>query len=167
MLPSPVICPNCHAEYREGITVCVTDGEALVDSLPEETGAAFLELEHALSEGTATLSAPRAMDDAQRDQELLHEAGVPCLLYADPNSAGPNGAPRSYHLALLPRHLEAALAALGRQRSRMLATEGLRATETAVDLTAAEITCPACGFQFPRADTCPDCGLFLGKDGAA
>ncbi len=30
-----MICPRCHAEYLEGLTVCATDGETLVESLPQ------------------------------------------------------------------------------------------------------------------------------------
>jgi hypothetical protein len=162
-----MVCPKCHAEYEQGISVCATDGEPLVETLPEETDQAFDELEQALADGKATLSMPRPLEDAQRDQELLHEASVPCLLYANPDSEGPGGAPRLYHLALLPRHLEAATAILGRRRREMLQTEGLTTNDSVVDLTAAEVTCPACGFKFAKADTCPDCGLFVGRDVAS
>jgi hypothetical protein len=161
-----VICPSCRAEYRDDIQSCATCGDALVGELPEETGDAFDELEAALEAKTATLSAPRSLEDAQGDQELLHEAGIPCLLYGNPDSIGPSGAPKIYHLALLPQHLEAAMAALGKRRKAMLEKEGMSADEAVVDLTAAEIACPACGFKFAKADTCPDCGLFLGKEDA-
>jgi hypothetical protein len=159
-----VICPTCHAEYQEGVAVCASCDEKLVGSLPEETGLAFAELEAALANKTATLSAPRMLDDAKADQELLHESGVPCLLYGNPDSAGPNGVPRLYHLALLPQHLEAATAALGRKRRQMLDREGMAVSDAVVDLTAAEITCPACGTKFAKADECPECGLFLGTE---
>jgi hypothetical protein len=162
-----MICPRCHAEYREGVTSCATDGEALVESLPQETGAAFAELEELLREGTAALSLPRSLDNAQRDQELLHEAGVPCLMYANPASLDARGTPTQYHLAMLPLHVEAAGEVLGRRRREMLEAEGMPVTDTVVDLTAAEIECPACGFKFASADTCPDCGLFLGKEPTA
>ena len=89
---------------------------------------------------------------------------MPCLLYGNPDAMGPSGAPRLYHLALLPRHLEAATATLARKRKQMLETEGMSASDAVVDLAAAEITCPACATKFPKADTCPDCGLFLGID---
>ncbi len=159
-----MICPRCQAEYQEGIAICATDGEALVDSLPQETGAAFAELEKLLREGTAALSQPRTLENAQRDQELLHEAGVPCLLYANPASVDARGTPNLYHLAMLPQHVEDAAAVLGRRRREMLEAEGLSANDAVVDLTAAELVCPACGFRFAAADTCPDCGLFLGKE---
>ena len=162
-----MICPTCHAEYREDLATCATCQEALVETLPEETSAAFAELEAALADKTATLSAARTLEDAQRDQELLHEASIPCLLYGNPDSIGPSGAPRLYHLALLPRHLEAATSALARRRAQMLADEGLQVSDGVVDLTAPEVTCPACGFRFAPAETCPDCGLFLGKDAPA
>jgi hypothetical protein len=162
-----MICPRCQAEYREGIVTCATDGEALVESLPQETGAAFAELERLLREGTASLSLPRSLDNARRDQELLHEAGVPCLMYANPGSLSANGTPTIYHLAMLPRHVEAAAEVLGRRRREMLEAEGMPVTDAVVDLTASEVVCPACGFKFASADTCPDCGLFLGKEPAA
>jgi hypothetical protein len=162
-----VICPNCHAEYQDSVAVCEACNEKLVASLPEETGLAFDELEAAIAAKTATLSAPRTLDDAKADQELLHEAGVPCLLYGNPESIGPSGAPRLYHLALLPQHLEAATAALGRRRRQMLENEGMSMSDAVVDLTQAELTCPACGTKFPKADTCPECGLFLGIEAPA
>jgi hypothetical protein len=159
-----VICPRCQAPYRDGITVCATDGAALVDTLPQETGAAFAELEKLLRDGTAALSQPRTIENAQRDQELLHEAGVPCLLYANPGSVDPRGTPTLYHLAMLPQHVADAAAVLGRRRREMLEAEGMPVSDVVVDLTAAELVCPACGFKFASADTCPDCGLFLGKE---
>jgi hypothetical protein len=159
-----VICPTCHAEYQDSIAVCATCDEKLVTSLPEETGMAFDALERAIADKTATLSAARSLDDAKADQELLHEAGVPCLLYGNPDSVGPSGAPRLYHLALLPQHLDAATAALGRKRQQMLETEGMAMSDAVVDLSQAEIICPACGMKFATADTCPDCGLFLGTE---
>ncbi len=134
---------------------------------PSETGAAFAELEQTLRDGTASLSQPRTLENAQRDQELLHEAGVPCLLYANPGSLSANGTPQLYHLAFLPRHVDAAGEVLGRRRREMLEAEGMPVTDTVVDLTAAELVCPACGFKFASADTCPDCGLFLGKEPSA
>jgi len=162
-----VICPVCQAEYREGIAVCATDGATLVESLPEATGSAFAELERSLADGTAALSLPRSLDNAQRDQELLHEGGVPCLLFANPDSVAPNGVPTLYHLAMLPRHADAAAAVLGRRRREMLEAEGMPVTDAVVDLSAAEIECPACGFKFAPAEACPDCGLFLGKEAPA
>jgi hypothetical protein len=162
-----MICPLCRAEYRDDIAVCATDGAALVGSLPQETASAFDELEAALRDGTAALSQPRSLDSAQRDQELLHEARVPCLLYANPASVDSRGTPTQYHLAMLPRHVDAAADVLGRRRREMLEAEGMPVTDAVVDLAAAEMTCPACGFKFAPADTCPDCGLFLGKEPAA
>lgn len=162
-----MICPRCHAEYTEGIAVCATDGAALVESLPRETGEAFAELEKLLRDGTAALSQPRSLDNAQRDQEILHEAGVPCLLYANPASLSARGTPELYYLAFLPRHVDAAAEVLGRRRREMLEAEGLPVTDAVIDLTAAEVECPACSFRFAAADTCPDCGLFLGKEPVA
>jgi len=161
-----MICPRCRAEYRDDIAVCATDGTALVESLPEETTSAFDELEAALRDGTAALSQPRSLDNAQRDQELLHEAGVPCLMYANPASLDARGTPTQYHLAMLPRHVGAAGEVLGRRRREMLEAEGMPVTDAVVDLSAAEMTCPACGFKFAPAAECPDCGLFLGKEPA-
>jgi hypothetical protein len=157
-----LICPRCHAEYQDQLTRCEACDEALVADLPAETGAAFAELERSLTDGTATLSAARTLEDAQRDQELLHEASIPCLLYGDPTSLGAQGTPRRYHLALLPAHVAAAVALLGRRRQEMLRAEGLPDSDAVIDLAAAEIQCPACGFRFAQATECPDCGLFLG-----
>jgi hypothetical protein len=161
-----MICPACRAEYRDDIAVCATDGAALVASLPEESTSAFDELEASLRDGTASLSQPRSLDNAQRDQELLHEAGVPCLMYANPASVDARGTPTLYHLAMLPRHVDAAAEVLGRRRREMLEAEGMPVADAVVDLSAAEMTCPACGFKFAPAEACPDCGLFLGKEPA-
>jgi hypothetical protein len=163
-----MICPVCRAGYQDHIAVCATDGETLVESLPEESAGAFDELEAVLREGTASLSQPRSLENAQRDQEILHEAGVPCLLYANPASVDARGTPTLYHLAMLPRHVDAAAEVLGRRRREMLEAEGMPTTDAVVDLAATEMTCPACGFKFAPAEAsgaeCPDCGLFLGKD---
>ncbi len=155
------ICPSCQAEYREGFERCDSCGVALVDHLPE-TDDRFERLERAVAEEKAALSDPRSFDDAQRDAVLLQEAKIPCLIWGNPKMLGPSGAPLYYHLALLPEDVELARQTLSARRARMLEEEGLSRQEAVVDLTAETITCPACGFTFPRAEECPDCGLFVG-----
>jgi hypothetical protein len=156
------LCPLCQGEYREGFTRCESCGADLVDRLAQPEWQGLRRLEELLASGTAALSAARGMEDAQRDQELLHEAHIPCLLYANPGSVGKNGAPQLYHLAFLPEDVEPARLTLERRRKQMIEREGLQASDAVVDLEAAELTCPACGFKFPKAEECPDCGLYLG-----
>ena len=155
-------CPACHAEYRDGFSRCEPCGEPLVADLPETDSSAFERLEALLAKDQAVLSDPRSLEDAQRDQELLREEGVPCLLWGNPKALGPSGAPLYYHLALLPEHVAPARDTLERRRRNMLELEGGAVPEVVVDLAAANITCPGCGFTFPHADECPDCGLFVG-----
>jgi hypothetical protein len=133
-----------------------------VERLAQPEWVGLRRLEELLASQTAALSAARSLEDAQRDQELLHEAHIPCLLYGNPGSVGSSGAPQLYHLALLPEDVEPARQTLERRRQQMIEREGLQISDAVVDLEAAEITCPGCGFKFPKADECPDCGLFLG-----
>jgi hypothetical protein len=156
------LCPLCQGEYREGFTRCESCGADLVERLAQPEGIGLHRLEELLASGTAALSAARSFEDAQRDQELLHEARIPCLLFGNPGSVGASGAPQLYHLALLPEDVEPARLTLERRRQQMLEREGLQPSEGIVDLDAAEITCPACGHRFAKAPECPDCGLFLG-----
>ncbi|HUB05793.1 MAG TPA: hypothetical protein VMB50_02270 [Myxococcales bacterium] len=155
------ICPSCQAEYREGFKRCDSCGVDLVEHLPE-TDDRYERLEQAVAEEKAVLSDPRSFDDAQRDAVILQEAKVPCLIWGNPKMLGPSGAPLYYHLALLPEDVELARKTIATRREQMLAEEGLQPSAAVVDLTAEKITCPACGFTFPRAEECPDCGLFVG-----
>ena len=155
------ICPVCLAEYRDGFTRCEPCGADLVEHLPE-TDDRFERLERAVEEEKAVLSDPRTLEDAQRDLELLRDARIPCLLWANPKVLGSSGAPLYYHLALLPEDAELARKTIQSRREQMLADEGLARNDAVVDLSAEQVTCPACGFTFPRAEECPDCGLFVG-----
>ncbi len=158
--PMP-ICPVCLAEYREGFSRCEACNADLVEHVPE-TGDRFQRLERAAASGQAVLSDPRTLEDAQRDAELLRDAQIPCLLQANPSVLGPSGAPLYYHLVLLAEDVVLARETIQSRRDQMLAAEGLAHSDVVVDLSASRITCPACGFTFPRAEECPDCGLFVG-----
>jgi rubrerythrin len=158
------ICPVCNAEYREEFKRCANCEVDLVEGLAEGEDDKFERLEKAVAEQKATLSEPRPLEDAQRDAELLREAKIHCLIWANEQLIGPTGVPLYYHLALLPEDVELAKQTLQARRAKMLAVEGLHSDAAVVDLSAATLTCPACGFVFPRADECPDCGLFVGAE---
>jgi hypothetical protein len=158
------ICPVCNAEYREEFKRCANCEVDLVDGLSEGEDDKFDRLEKALAEGKATLSEPRSLEDAQRDAELLREARLHCLIWANEQLLGPTGVPLYYHLALLPEDVDLVRQTLQARRAKMLAAEGLKSDAAVVDLAAEQVTCPACGFVFPRADECPDCGLFVGAE---
>jgi len=158
------ICPVCNAEYREEFKRCTSCEVDLVDRLPEADDEKFERLEQAVEEEKASLSEPRTLEDAQRDAELLREARIHCLIWANEKVLGPTGVPLYYHLALLPEDVELARQTLKARREKMLAVEGLQPDAAVVDLSAEKITCPACGFVFLRAEECPDCGLFVGAE---
>ncbi len=162
-----MICPVCQSEFREGFTRCDGCEVELVAHLERLPDEAFRKLEGLMDDGKAALSELRSLEDAQRDQELLHEARIPCLLYGNPAVLTSSGAPVYYQLALLPEDVELARQTLAERRRRMLEAEGVEVKDAVVDLTATEIACPACGFVFPRAEECPDCGLFVGPVPAA
>ncbi|MHB1843884.1 MAG: hypothetical protein ACYCWW_03490 [Deltaproteobacteria bacterium] len=157
-----MVCPICQGEFRDGFQRCATCDVALVDHLPELPEDGFRRLEALLGEGKAALSDPRSLEDAQRDQVLLHDARIPCLLYGNPAALAPSGAPIYYQLALLPEDVDLARTTITERRRKMLEAEGVVLKDSVVDLSAPEIACPACGFVFPKADECPDCGLFVG-----
>jgi hypothetical protein len=158
------ICPVCNAEYRDEFKRCSSCNVDLVERLAEGDDSKFERLEQAVAEQKAALSEPRTLDDAQRDAELLREARIHCLIWANEKLLGPTGVPLYYHLALLPEDVDLARETLKARREKMLAAEGLQPDAAVVDLSAEKITCPACGFVFPRADECPDCGLFVGAE---
>ena len=130
------ICPVCNAEYREEFKRCTSCEVDLVDRLPEADDEKFERLEKALEEQKAALSEPRTLEDAQRDAELLREARIHCLIWANEKMLGPTGVPLYYHLALLPEDVELARQTLKARREKMLAVEGLQTDAAIVDLAA-------------------------------
>ena len=132
------ICPSCNAEYREEFKRCASCDVDLVDRLPEADGEKFERLEAAVAEQKATLSEPRTLEDAQRDAELLREAHIHCLIWANEKLLGPTGVPLYYHLALLPEDVELAKQTLKARREKMLAVEGLQPDAAVVNICSAE-----------------------------
>ena len=73
-----MICPECKAEYRPGITRCAECGIALVDALPaEEHDAPELVPVYELHDPSDLLAVESALDGAGIPFELEDESAVP------------------------------------------------------------------------------------------
>lgn len=164
-------CPECRAEYRDGIASCAHCEVPLIATLPEvgvcastATMAAYLrerELVAILAGG---------IDDVMEVQEMLRVRSVPTMVVQPEELAGP-GMHAVYQLALLEDDLERARTIYADHWHDGLQLEGLGhdgigPDDEAIDLEAGgPIVCPACNETFTPVDAqaeCPGCGLTLG-----
>lgn len=156
-----MFCPECRAEYRDGIAQCAHCEVPLVAELAKEDA----------------FSSPEAMARALEGRELVNVivgSHVP-LLEAQGLLAKQRllsviaGESEEVEAAMHARfYLKVATEDLGRMREILqekwqegLEREGL-SLEAAPEKVEAN-ACPACGTEVPDSTTeCPDCGLFLG-----
>jgi hypothetical protein len=161
-----LVCPSCGGAFRAGFTRCAPCGVDLVDAAVHEEQRRRLVSPRAALEGVAKVALLHAGLPACREVEraLLAE-GVPCVVEAHAEE-GEALAPGAMKVGVMVGEpdLPRAIALLRRQFEDLVAREGVGSFSTeAVDVSAAEVTCPACNHRGSLTDgACADCGLHLG-----
>lgn len=163
---SGLICPQCGAGYRAGFTVCHTCKVDLVDEALNTAQRAARGKPRDLLAGRPTTTIVQAGLPACREIErALLEAGITCFLDANAEE-GEALAPGVLKVGVVVAEDDVPrVGALLKARFEgLIAKEGVGSFNTeAIDLTAAEVACPACGHTGAlKNGECADCGLFLG-----
>jgi hypothetical protein len=99
-------------------------------------------------------------------EAALLDAGVPCMLGTDTEDGEPLAAGAMKIGVMVAEDDLARVSAVMKARfEALVAQEGIGQFRTdAIDVTAAEVTCPACGHTGALVNgECADCGLFLGE----
>ena len=159
-------CPECGATYRAGFTRCSGCGVDLVDEATAAAAAAKKADPRAALEGVPKIALVHAGLPACREIEraLLAE-GIPCLVEAEAEEGEPLAAGAvKVGVIIAQSDLPRAGDLLRRRFEKLIEKEGVGSFNTeAVDLSAAEVQCPACGHSGALIQgACCDCGLFLG-----
>lgn len=161
-----LVCPGCGGSFRAGFTRCASCQLDLVEPAALAEQKKKLDSPRAALQGVPTVAVLHAGLPACREIErALLEAGVPCYVEAAAEE-GEALAPGAMKVGVIVA--EADLAKVGELLKRrfedLVAREGVGSFNTkAIDLSAAEVECPACGHSGALADgACGDCGLFLG-----
>jgi hypothetical protein len=166
---SGLVCPSCGSTYRAGFTQCHTCKVDLVDASLVDDMKRKLDSPRAALEGVPKVAVVHASIAACREIEsAILEAGIPCYVDAegeedDHHQLGAAGAMKvGVYVA------EADLPKVGELMKRrfedLVSREGVGSfNSVAIDLSASEVECPACGHKGALVDgKCADCELFLG-----
>lgn len=163
---SGLACPSCGSSYRPGFTRCAHCDVDLVDADQIADSKRKIDSPRAALEGVPVVAVVHAGIAACREFErAILEAGIPCYVEAAAEEGDPM-APGAMKVGVFVA--EADLPKVGdlmqRRFADLVAKEGVGSfNSTAIDLSASEIECPACGHKGALADgACSDCGLFLG-----
>ena len=165
---STLVCPSCAGEFRAGFIVCQGCDAALI---PKEL---YLDQKRHLDDprlalaGRATTHVVEAgLSTCREIEAALLAAGIPAYVDAASEDGEPLS-PGAMKVGVVVAEEDLPRVA-GLMRARF---EGLLRSEGVgmgifhadpIDLSLAEITCPACGHVGALSEgTCADCGLFLG-----
>lgn len=159
-------CPECGATFRAGFTRCNSCNVDLVDAAVAAAAAAKKVDPRAALEGVPRVALVHAGLPACREIErALLDAGIPCLVEAEAEEGEPLAAGAvKVGVIIAQADLPRAGELLRRRFEQLIEKEGVGSFNAeAVDLSAAEVQCPACGHKGALVEgACGDCGLFLG-----
>ncbi len=162
-----LVCPTCGGRFRAGFVRCGSCKVDLVDEAVVEAALAARDDPRKALAGRKVVAAIHASLSACREIEAaLLEAGIPCVLSADAEEGEPLAAGAMKIGVMVAEDDLAGVSAVMKARfEALIAKEGVGQFRTdAIDVTAAEVTCPACGFTGALTNgECADCGLFLGE----
>lgn len=170
------ICPSCRGEYLEHIEICFTCKEPVfgINEMPEKTSDALLSKEELLREETIAL-VEGGLVQCREMEKILEKAKISSAVYPvnvgcnDHNAALGTGCSMKYMLLVRERDLGACKTALEGRFLEQVNKEGQGGSfnMNVIDLSAAEIECPACGEKGAlKEGECASCGLFLGEQKA-
>jgi hypothetical protein len=166
MTMSGLVCPGCSGTFRAGFVRCSSCELELVDPSVVEDMKRKLDSPRAALEGVPRVAVVHAGIAACREIErAILDAGIPCFVEADAGE-GEGLSPGALKVGVVVA--ESDLARVGellrRRFEDLVAREGVGSfSAAAIDLSADEVECPACGHRGALAEgACGDCGLFLG-----
>jgi hypothetical protein len=164
------VCSKCGDEFRADVLMCTRCHIEL--SNPHELQSAVQASKmspHEQLAGVPTVPLMEGTLDSCREIErALLSANIPVVLESrkaqGPQNLGSAQQTR-YAIIIAESDIPNAAGVLQNQFAAMVAREGTGAFVTeAIDLSALEITCPACGHQGALDEgRCADCELFLGE----
>lgn len=160
-----LVCPRCRSEYVSGISRCSSCAVDLVQPAELDEKAVGENPREVLGEVEKAFMPARNLDGARELERELLAAGVLCFVHAEETEGAPMS-PGSiqYAVAFAQEDVPAVKELIESRTQGTLEREGLAALASqAVDLDAAEVTCPACGHTGALDDdgACGDCGLVL------
>ena len=160
-------CPQCRAEYREGVGSCVHCHVTLVDRLPDRDPFAspqdMAEMLRGESLAPAFVGGPTGLAEMRN---LLAQQRVPSVVAPPQEGCGTTCKPRLMIL-VRPDDVDRAHGIYESSfdpdhRSELVQPIDPRGEDDQAQDAPDE--CPACGTRRPSPDSqeCPECGLFLG-----
>lgn len=165
------VCPQCGDEFRQSAVMCNRCQVELLDAKEHrasESPKAQLSFAQRLSDVETATLLEGTLDACREVERALVRADIPVLLERrqpqGPQNLGSAQTTR-YALWVARDDLPRAAGVLEEGFASMVAREGTGSLMTeAIDLSAAEITCPACGHVGALiSGRCGDCELFLGE----
>ncbi len=159
-----MFCPQCRAEFLEGVTRCQSCQVDLVDSIPDEDIFASTEAMARALAGRELEAVVVGHHVALREtQKALTDARIPSVIAGEAGEVEA-GLHNRFFLMVEAARLEEARAFFHRRWSQGLEDEGVMIATAADPATTATGVCPACQSPVPdESQECPECGLFLGS----
>ena len=166
LAPGGLICPSCSSTFRAGFTRCHSCKTDLVEQAAFAASQATRGDPKKLLANKATVAIVHAGLPACREiEKALLAGGIPCFIDAAAEEGEPL-APGALKVGVFiaEEDMKRAGAVMHARFEDLVAKEGVGSFKTeAIDLSLAEVDCPACGFKGELKDgACGDCGLFLG-----
>jgi len=167
--PDLKYCPKCHDEYRAEIVTCVSCAVKLL------SGSELLEHQERkkakLAGRTAEIQPDEELVDVRKGplldmkqvQALLARHQIPSLIVGeDQQSCGKGCCGGTVLLRVRKVDMEEVFAIFQREyiEATALHEHDIRFAGSVYNPSAAQATCPACGYTFSsQGNCCPDCGL--------
>lgn len=163
--PTGLICPTCGGTFRAGFTRCAACKVDLVDQATYAAAVVAMDSPGKALAGKKTVAVVHASLAACREIErALLDAGIPCLLETESEGEILAAGALKIGVVVAEEDVPRVGVVMKARFEALIHKEGVGTFKTdAIDITAAEVECPACGHKGPLKDgECADCGLFLG-----
>jgi hypothetical protein len=161
-----LVCPACGGGFRAGFLRCTPCGVDLVEESLLAEQKTKIDSPRAALEGVKKVAVVHAGIAACREIErALLDSGVPCYVEADAEEGEALAAGAMKVGVIVAESDVPRVGDIMKQRFEdLVKKEGTGSFNVeAIDLSAAEIACPACGHRGALNNgACADCELFLG-----
>lgn len=167
--PELKYCPSCNDEYMPHIATCVAcktellAGEEML-AREEARKRRFEARSSSITDQDQLVNLRQgSLAEMKHAEALLQKEHIPTLLVGDEKSCGKGcGCASNFILQIKQEDVKDALGILADEFRRTTALDhhDISHVDSIFDPLAAEVVCPACGYQFPPSTgACPDCGL--------